>query len=320
MGRAKTITIEDFKDRVARNLSEYRVPAGEGEIGALTIELRRPVARSFRAHWTGFKLFFTGSTMLLKTSLRDGKYWTEAYVSPTQPSWVLAFRDKPPDREAGRPRPDDELARPQEIETALGHRQRLIEAGIISPEELIRMEDLDNPLDAIDTFFNYTTFYILKTIDASWQQIGYTADPSVGWDRGELAAASIPIDSALDEGLKKSDIMWITPDTSRDGRAIPCWFVYKDGKAYVLSGERQQIIPDAAHVRDAQVVTRWKGRDALMTEFKAAVRPITAASREEFTEIANLLLNKRQSVTGSPKSNLERLMRECVILELTPRV
>jgi hypothetical protein len=161
---------------------------------------------------------------------------------------------------------------------------------------------------------------VVKTIGEQWQKFGYTADPSIGWDRGEQAAASIPIDAAIDEGLKKSDIIWITPDNSREGRAIPCWFVYKDGKAYVLSGERQQIIPDATRVRDTKVVTRWKMRDARLTEFRAAARPITAASPEEFTEIATLLLNKRQSVTGTPQENLDRLMRACVILELTPRV
>lgn len=319
MARARTTTIEDLKDRIARNLSDYRVSSGKGEVGAVTIELQRPVARAFRAHWTGFKLFFQRPTIVLKAALNDGRYWTEGYISNAQPSWVLAFRDKPPSREAG-PRPDDELAKPQEVQTALAHRKRLIDAGIISPEELIRMEDLDDPEDAIDTFFNYTTFYILKTIGAKWEQFGYTAGASIGWERSEQAAASIPIDAALDQGLKKSDIIWITPDTAPSGPAVPCWFVYKDGKAYVLSGERQQILPHAARIREARVVTRWKMRDARISEFTAAVKPITASAREEFTEIAQLLLNKRQSVVGTPDENLERWMRDCVILELTPRV
>lgn len=320
MAKAQTITIEDIKDRIAHNLSEYRIPEGSGEIGSVTLAKHAAVARSFRAHWTGFKLFFPGPTVVLKAAVHDGRYWVEGYISSAQPSWVLAFRNKPPAREAGRPRPDDELARPQEVETALAHRHGLIEAGILSSEELIRMEDLDDPLEAIDTFFNYTTFYVLKTLGEPWERFGYTADQSIGWDRGDTALAALPMDAAIDEGLRKSDIIWITPDNSPDGRAIPCWFVYKDGKAYVLSGERQQIIPNATRVRDAKVVARWKMRDARLTDFRAAVRPITAASPEEFAEVAILLLNKRQSVTGTPQENLERLKRECVILELTPRM
>lgn len=320
MARTLQITIDDLKDQIARNLSESRVPPGKGEVGALTFSLERAVARTFRAHWTGFKLLYQGNTVVLKAAVHDGHYWTEGYISTSQPSWVLAFRDKPPKREKGAARPDDELAKPREVEIALAQRQQLIRAGIISEEELIRMEDFDSPIEAIDAFFNYTTFYILKTIGATWSHFGYIPDPSIGWERGEHAAASIPIDAALDEGLKKSDIMWITPDTARDRKPVPCWFVYKDGKAYVLSGERQQIIPGAARMREAKVVTRWKMRDARLTEFSATVRLITAANREEFTDIAQLLLAKRQSVKGTPDENLERWMRECVILELTPRL
>ncbi|MGH2709303.1 MAG: hypothetical protein ACRDJF_03410, partial [Actinomycetota bacterium] len=89
---------------------------------------------------------------------------------------------------------------------------------------------------------------------------------------------------------------------------------------YVLSGEPQQQIPGADQVRDAKVVTRWKGRDARLVEFDASVRPITASTDlARFREIAQLLVSKRQSVTGSIDENLNRWMRECVILELTPR-
>lgn len=318
MARARSITIEELRERVARDLSDYRVPSGTGEIGVVTIDLKRAVSRTFRAHWTGFQLLFKGPTILLRASLHDGRYWTEGYISPTQPSWVLTFRDKPPAREAGH-RPDDELAKPQEIDKALAHRKRLIDAGTISEEELVRMEDLDDPFEAIDTFFNYTTFYILKTLGAEWPSFGYQAAASLAWDRAEQTTAAKPIDAALEEGLKKSDILWITADTAQ-GRAVPCWFIYRNGKAYVLSGEKQQTIPGAARAREARVVTRWKGRDARMTDFNAALRPITAADHEEFTELAELLINKRQSVTGSHEDILRRWMRECVILELTPRL
>lgn len=321
MARTPTVTIEEIKDRIARNLSEYRIGEGAGELGQVSIALKRPVTRTFRAHWTGFKLFYPEPTVVLEAVLHDGSFWAEGYISVARPSWVLAFRKQPPPaRGTGKARPDDVWAHPQHVEAALAHRRRLIEAGVIREEELIRMEDYDDPIEAVDGFFNFTLFYVLKSIEAGWAQLGYSVDASIGWAKDEQTLASVPIDAAIEEGLKKSDILWITPNTARDGRAIACWFVYKDGKAYVLSGEKGQIIPDAERVRDAKVVTRWKMRDARLGEFDAAVRVITAEEPEDFREIAELLLAKRQSVTGSPEENVERWMRDCVILELTPRV
>lgn len=320
MPRTKTtpITIEDLIDRVARNLSEHGVATEPGELGQITLFMKKKVTRTFRAHWTGFKIFYPGEVLILRADLKSGLLWTEAWVSVRQPSWVLAFRQQPHTARgsSGRPRPDDELSSLQQVENALAQRKRLIDAGIIPPEELIRMEDLDDPIEAVDTFFNHTSFYVLKAMKAEWTQLGFSPDDSVGWAGDEKAAASHPTEAAIQEAFKKSDIIWVHPDTST--RPIPCWFVLKDGKAYVLSGERQQIVPGAERIRNARVTARWKGRDASLAEFDAAVRVITARD-PEFDEIAELMVGKRQSVTGSVEENVARWKRECVILELTPR-
>lgn len=314
------VDIEAIKDRIARNLSEHRIAQSAGEIGQLTAALRRPVTRTFRAHWTGFKIEYPRDTVLLRADLKDGSYWTEGYISLVQPSWVLVFRAKPAKaRGSGGPRPDDKFTHPEAVAGALRDRQQSVDAGLVPDEELIRMEDYDDPVEATDGFFNYASFYMLKSIDASWDQFGFSPDPSIGWKAEDQTAASLPIDEAIDQGLKRSDIIWLTPNTDPT-RPLPVWFVYKEGKAFVLSGERQQIVPEARRVRDVHVVTRWKGRDAQLVEFDAAVRQITADQRQEFEEIAQLLLAKRQSVTGTPEENMERWLRECVILELTPRV
>jgi hypothetical protein len=319
VARSAVVSLEDLKDRIARNLSERRVEEAAGELGTLSIALRKDVVRVFRAHWTGFQIAYPHNTIVLRLDLKDGSLWCEGYISLVQPSWVLSFRKKPPSaRGSGGPRPDDKFTHPEHVEEALSDRKRMIEEGRVADEELIRMEDYDDPIEAVDSFFNYTSFYVLKAIDASWDQVGYSIDPSVGWDQDAQRMASVPIDAAIDEGLKKSDIIWLTPNTSPN--PVPCWFIYKDGKGYVLSGERQQVIPGAERVRDAHVVCRWKGRDARLIEFDAAVRHINARNPAEFTEIAELMLNKRQSVTGDHEEYLQRWMRECVILELTPRV
>jgi hypothetical protein len=316
--KTTTVTITDIKARIARRLSEYRVSPGPGEIGVLTFSLQRAVTRTFRAHWTGFKLIFQGPTVVMRADVGGGRLWTEGYISTSQPSWVLAFRKEPPKvRGSGGPRPDDKLSSPESIEVAIAHRRRLIESGVIQDEELIRMEDLDDPLEALDSFFNYTEWYVLRSLDADWNQMGYHPDPSIGWGPEDEAEASFPIDAAVEEGLKKSDIIWLV--TSKDRPPIPVWFVYKDGKAYVLSGEPQQVIPGARDLREVHVITRWKGRDARMAEFGANVRVITADD-PDFGPIAQLLMAKRQSMRGTHEEILDRWRRECVILELTPRL
>lgn len=318
MPRTKTVTLQELQDRVARNLSEHGVTQQAAELGQITIFRRRGVTRTFRAHWTGYKAFYPEEILVLRADLKSGLLWTEAYVSTRRPSWVLAFRQQPhPARgSSGRPRPDDELSSPQQVEIALAHRQKLIQAGVIPPEELIRMEDYDDPEEAVDGFFNYTSFYVLKAMKTDWTQLGFSPDPSVGWTEDENVAAAHPIGAAIEEAFRKSDIIWVHPNTS--DRPIPCWFVLKEGKAYVLSGERQQIIPRADRVRNARITARWKGRDASLAEFDAAVRVLTARD-PEFDEIGELMVGKRQSVTGSVEENVARWKRECVILELTPR-
>jgi hypothetical protein len=322
--RLRTVTEErrsdraDLRLRVARRLAEYEVPKGPGAIGTLSIGLERGITRTFKAHWTGFKLVFPGPVLLLSATLRNGQYWSEGYISPTQPSWVLAFRRDPPKaRGSGGPRPDDKLSLEYAIETSLAQRHQLIDAGQIPHEELIRMEDFDDPLEAVDEFFNYTAWYVLRAIDADWNQLGYVPEPRVGWGPDEDREASLPVAAAIEDGLKRSDIIWITPDTA--DHAIPCWFVYRDGKIYVLSAEPQQQIPRATQVRKAEVSVRWKGRDARLVDFEASVRVIGPDRRSEFEEIGQLLVGKRQSVQGSVDEIVERWMANGVILELTPR-
>jgi hypothetical protein len=317
---AKTITIEDLRDRVAARLSEHGLTTDTGGSGTLSIALARRATRTFRAHWTGFKIFYPERLIVLYLKMNDGKFWSEGYLSPALPSWVLAFRDAPhKSRGSGGPRPDDQVATPQSVERDLENRKRWVEAGVVGEEELIRMEDFDDPLEAVDGFFYYTSYYVLKSVNASWDQIGYIVDPSLEWKESDTKHASLPMSEAIDEGLKKSDILWLTPNTAPD-RPIPCWFLYtRDKRIFVLSGERQQVIPRATEVRNARVITRWKMRDARMAEFETHVRAITPSEREEFVEIAEQLVNKRQSVRESSDETIERWLRDCVILELKPR-
>ena len=310
-----------LKARIAHRLADNRIGPGPGQIGNLTFALSRGASRTFKAHWTGFRILYPTWTILMRAELHDGRFWTEGYISPTQASWVLAFRkDAAPARGTGGPRPDDKFASDASYQASYKFRQDLMDQGVIQPEEIIRYEDSDSPEEAIDQFFNYTSFYILKSIDASWSQFGYFADPSIGWDSEETQIAALPIDSAIDEGLKRSDIIWVTVDSDPSQTPVPSWFIYtKEKRLFVLSAEENQRIPNAERAISAHVVARWKGRDARIADFDAAVRVISGKDADEFAEIGELLVNKRQSVLGSAEENIKRWMRDGVILELTPR-
>src|SRR5260370_34501585 len=80
MALRKVAGSSDVRLHVARNLAEYAVPKGPGELGTLSIALERNITRTFKAHWTGFKLLFPGPTILLSATLHNGKRSEERRV------------------------------------------------------------------------------------------------------------------------------------------------------------------------------------------------------------------------------------------------
>lgn len=321
MLKTKKVTIQELKAQLANRIAEYSVPNGVGSAGTLEISLASGVTRTFRAHWTGFRLTYQRPTVVLKAALTDGSFWTEGYISPDQPSYVLVFRKKPhASRGTGAERPDDKFASAQSLETSRGVTSSRVQAGLTADEEIIRYEDFDDPFEAIDEFFNYTSFYNFRAVGTDWSQFGYVTDPSIRWEDMDVDKVVSPNLAAIEEGLKRSDIMWLSVDTDPGGKPVPCWFLYtRDKRLFVLSGEPEQRIPFASQVKAAHVITRWKGRDAQMVEFDAKVRAITAADGEEFNEVAQLLVNKRQSVRGSAADTIQSWLRDGAILELTPK-
>ena len=122
-------------------------------------------------------------------------------------------------------------------------------------------------------------------------------------------------------GLKKSDVIWVGADVRGRRVMIPAWFVYKDGRIYVLSqkqpGPQEQTIPGVGEAKEFVVVTRRKGRDTSAQEFTAAPRLLEGA---EWEEAARALVDKRKSRAGAPAESTGRWRGTCDILELTPNV
>jgi hypothetical protein len=133
-----------------------------------------------------------------------------------------------------------------------------------------------------------------------------------------VQVAPTKLSKEVEDGLRKSDVIWV--GVTYDGRdhAIPAWFAYKNGKVYVLSqrdpGPEEQTVPGIPHARELVVITRRKGRDTALDRFPASSRILAGP---EWEEAAKALADKRKSRPGPPADSIKRWRTTCDIAELT---
>jgi hypothetical protein len=124
---------------------------------------------------------------------------------------------------------------------------------------------------------------------------------------------------SVEEGLKKSDVIWLGVVRAGKQTAAPVWFAYKNGRILVLSqrepGPQEQSVPGLPGAHELVVTTRRKGRDTSLGEFHAAVRLLEGA---EWEEAAKALSDRRRSRIGAPGESITRWRGSCDIAELTP--
>ena len=131
--------------------------------------------------------------------------------------------------------------------------------------------------------------------------------------------APTKLSKSTEDGLKKSDVIWL--GVERDGvrTSAPAWFAYKNGRIFVLSqrerGPQEQTVPGLPDAHELVVTTRRKGRDTSLEEFHAAVRILEGG---EWDEAAKALSDRRRSRVGSPEESIARWRGSCDIAELTP--
>jgi hypothetical protein len=137
----------------------------------------------------------------------------------------------------------------------------------------------------------------------------------------QLQQAPTRLPKQIEDGLKRSDVIWIGTNSGGERRTIPAWFVYRDGRIYVLSkrepGPEEQTVPGVPGAPEVLVITRRKGRDTALDQFPAAVRLLRGA---EWEEAAKLLADRRRSRVGPPGESIARWRGTCEIAELTPIV
>jgi hypothetical protein len=131
------------------------------------------------------------------------------------------------------------------------------------------------------------------------------------------AATKLP--KEVEDGLKRSDVIWVGVEREGDRVTIPAWFAYKNGRILVLSqrepGPEEQTIPGVPGSTEVVVVTRRKGRDTSLDEFHAAVRLLEGP---EWETAAAALADRRRSRVGSSAERIQRWRQTAAIAELTP--
>ena len=176
--------------------------------------------------------------------------------------------------------------------------------------------DLTTELDTVaDAVFDETGTFVASFI-LNGEIVGEIDIPVF------VQAAPTKLSKQTEDGLKKSDIIWIGTEAPNGRReTAPAWFAYKDGKIYVLSqkepGPQEQTIPGVPDAHQLIVVTRRKGRDTSLEEFYAAQ---SALEGDEWEAVAKLLVDKRKSRVGPPTDSVNRWRGNCHIVELTPDV
>jgi hypothetical protein len=181
------------------------------------------------------------------------------------------------------------------------------------PRRMVGMMDLTEEVDTIeDAILDETgTFIVSFMIDGVI--VGETEVPVY------VQASPSKLPKEIEEGFRKSDVIWVGVEHKGKRITVPAWFAYKDGKLYVLSqkqsGPEEQTIPGIPGANELIVITRRKLRDTSLDEFHVGVRLLEGA---EWEAAAKLLADKRKSRAGTPQDSIARWRASCHIAELTP--
>lgn len=138
-----------------------------------------------------------------------------------------------------------------------------------------------------------------------------------------LQSAPQKLPKDVEDSLRKSDVIWVGVEANGRDRAIPVWFVYRQGRIYVLhsnEGSGEQVIPGLPDASELVVVTRMKYRDSRTNRFPASVRLIPPES-PEFDQVAAPLADRRRDRHIPPQDLITKWRAaSCLIAELTPAI
>ncbi|MGV9376846.1 hypothetical protein ACWDRB_13575 [Nonomuraea sp. NPDC003707] len=115
--------------------------------------------------------------------------------------------------------------------------------------------------------------------------------------------------AAIEEGAKKSGILWLTLDRPR-----LAWHTWHDGAIYLVTGGEEQALPGIDALDRVHVTLRSKDNGARLVEFEAAVAVVDqATAADAVAALAKERLNALDS-----EHLTERWARDSTVLRLTP--
>ena len=274
---------------VSRYIGRYGLKQAdpEGAKAVLRVGTEEHVRRVVQAYWTGFQAEIPGRCIALHLEVADPRvHWGECYLSPDSNSWFFFFGERESDGEV----------------------------------QLLYYEQHPDAVAGLRNFFDHASWYVMTATDHSWDDVVFSIADDLQWGEAFAVRETTSVSPAVQESLKKSTIMWLRWRAGADEHTMPVWYHYdaKAGKIYVLSGERQQVLPGAERMRECDVILRWKGKSASVAEIGADVR-VMRGTDPDWTEVADKVAEKRLNIPGTPEDTARRWRDECVILELTLR-
>lgn len=127
----------------------------------------------------------------------------------------------------------------------------------------------------------------------------------------------------LEDGFRKTDVVWVGVERDGTDETIPAWFAYQQGRMYLLhavkEGSDEQRIPGADDATDLLIITRHKYRDTRLGRLHATARVIEPDD-PDFARYAGILADRRRDRHGPPEEAIKEWRQGHVILELTPLV
>ena len=130
---------------------------------------------------------------------------------------------------------------------------------------------------------------------------------------------AIAAKETLNKALSKGMVVWLTvppADAKSKPHQQPVWYVWTDGKVYVLHGPTEQQIPGLGTATQVTLTARSKDLRSRVSDIPASVAVI-ANDSERFDLIARMALGRRLNLPDGDGA-LERWRAQCMLVELTP--
>jgi hypothetical protein len=119
------------------------------------------------------------------------------------------------------------------------------------------------------------------------------------------------------KALGKGAVIWLTvPQANGTSEWQAVWYVWTDGKVYVLDGPTEQQVPGLGLATEVTITARSKDLRSRVSDIPATVAVIPNDS-ERFELIARMGLGRRLNLPDGDGA-LERWRTNCTLFELTP--